>query len=48
MLAGTSLPESRAALLVDPGAIFVSMELSRSKWLITSVSPGGGEKMSKH
>ena len=28
--------------------IFVSMELSRSKWLITSLSPGGGEKMSKH
>jgi transposase len=24
------------------------MELSRSKWLITSLSPGGGEKMSKH
>jgi transposase len=30
------------------GAIFVSLELSRSTWLITSVSPGGGEKMSKH
>ncbi len=30
------------------GAIFVSLELSRSKWLITSLSPGGGEKMSKH
>ena len=24
------------------------MELSRSTWLITSLSPGGGEKMSKH
>ena len=24
------------------------MELSRSKWLITSLSPGDGEKMSKH
>jgi transposase len=24
------------------------LELSRSIWLITSVSPGGGEKMSKH
>ncbi|MBB6413921.1 hypothetical protein HNQ71_006630 [Mesorhizobium sangaii] len=24
------------------------MELSRSKWLITSLSPGGGEKISKH
>jgi hypothetical protein len=30
------------------GAIFVSLELSRSSWLITSLSPGGGEKMSKH
>lgn len=28
-------------------AIFVSLELSRSHWLITSLSPGG-EKMSKH
>jgi hypothetical protein len=28
------------------GAIFVSLELSRSNWLITSLSPGGGEKMS--
>ena len=24
------------------------MELSRSTWLITSLSPDGGEKMSKH
>ena len=32
----------------DLGAIFVSLELSRSKWLITSLSPGTGEKMSKH
>jgi transposase len=24
------------------------LELSRSSWLITSLSPGGGEKMSKH
>ena len=30
------------------GAIFVSLELSRSNWLITSLSPGKGEKMSKH
>jgi len=30
------------------GAIFISLELSRSTWLITSLSPGGGEKMSKH
>ncbi|MGX9432708.1 IS110 family RNA-guided transposase [Bradyrhizobium sp. LeoA1S1] len=32
----------------DLGAIFVSLELSRSSWLITSLSPGNGEKMSKH
>src|ERR1700688_1483321 len=32
----------------DLCAIFVSLELSRSSWLITSLSPGRGEKMSKH
>lgn len=32
----------------DLGAIFVSLELSRSTWLVTSLSPGSGEKMSKH
>jgi transposase len=37
-----------AAIRTDLGAIFVSLELSRSTWLITSLSPGGGEKMSKH
>jgi transposase len=37
-----------AAILTHLGAIFVSLELSQSKWLITSVSPGAGEKMSKH
>lgn len=35
-------------ILTNLGAIFVSLELSRSTWLITSMSPGGGEKMSKH
>ena len=40
--------EAPSAICVDLGAIFVSLELSRSKWLITSLSPGGGEKMSKH
>jgi transposase len=29
-------------------AIFVSLELSRSNWLVTSLSPGKGEKMSRH
>jgi transposase len=36
------------AIRNDLGAIFISLELSRSTWLITSLSPGGGEKMSKH
>jgi transposase len=29
-------------------AIFISLELSRSNWLVTSLSPGQGEKMSRH
>ena len=41
-------PKAPTAIRIDLGAIFVSLELSRSKWLITSLSPGGGEKMSKH
>src|SRR5713101_9343814 len=39
---------SQAAIRTDLGAIFVSMELSRRAWRITSLSPGRGEKMSKH
>jgi transposase len=41
-------PQEQTAIRTDLGAIFVSLELSRAKWLITSLSPGGGEKMSKH
>src|SRR6202163_3345215 len=37
-----------AAIHTQFGAIFVSLELSRSNWLITSLSPGKGEKMSQH
>jgi len=37
-----------AAIHTQFGAIFVSLELSRSNWLVTSLSPGKGEKMSKH
>lgn len=40
-------PDPLIAIRTDLGAIFVSLELSGSKWLITSLSPGGG-KMSKH
>jgi transposase len=41
-------PEAQTAIQTNIGAIFVSLELSRSIWLITSLSPGRGEKMSKH
>jgi transposase len=37
-----------AAIRTDLAAIFVSMELSRSTWVITSLAPGAGETMSKH
>ncbi len=40
--------EEQAAVRNELSAIFVSLELSRSTWLVTSLSPGGGEKMSKH
>ena len=40
--------QTSATIRTDPGAIFISLELSRSTWLITSLSPGSGEKMSKH
>jgi transposase len=36
------------AIRTQLGAIFVSLELSRSNWLMTSLSPGKGEKMSRH
>jgi transposase len=39
--------KEQTAIRTDLGAIFVSIELSRSVWLITSLSPGAGEKMSK-
>lgn len=41
-------PQAPTAIRTHLGAIFVSLELSRSTWLITSLSPGGGEKLSKH
>jgi hypothetical protein len=37
-----------APIRTDLNAIFVSLELSRSTWVVTSLSPGSGEKMSKH
>src|SRR3954463_6158373 len=41
-------PDKHATIRTDLNAIFVSLELSRSTWVITSLAPGGGEKMSKH
>src|SRR5919106_791317 len=41
-------PNEHAAIRTDLNAIFVSLELSRSTWVITSLAPGGGERMSKH
>ena len=41
-------PHEHPAIRTDLKAIFVSLELSRSTWVITSLAPGGGEKMSKH
>ena len=40
-------PYEHAAVRTDLNAIFVSLELSRSTWVITSLAPGS-EKMSKH
>jgi transposase len=48
MSATDHLPAAQTAIRLDLGAIFVSMELSRASWLLTSLSPGGGERMSKH
>src|SRR5918997_2935381 len=41
-------PAEHTAIRTDLKAIFVSLELSRSTWVITSLAPGSGEKMSKH
>lgn len=48
MLLGAEPSDVPATIRWDIAAIFVSLELSRSKWLVTSLSPGSGEKMSKH
>ena len=44
----TDRADAPNAIQTHLAAIFVSLELSRSVWLITSLTPGGGEKMSKH
>lgn len=45
--AGTTTA-SPTAVRTDLAAILVSLELSQSKWMVTSLSPGAGTKMSKH
>jgi transposase len=47
MLMAVDQPEMPAAIRVDLGAIFVSLELSKSSWLVTSLAPGS-EKISRH
>ncbi len=36
------------AIQTQLSAIFVSLELSRSTWIVTALSPGNGEKMSRY
>jgi len=43
----THSSQNRTASRTDPDTIFVSLELSRSRWLVTSLSTGS-ETMSKH
>src|SRR4051812_41988610 len=40
-------PDNHAAIRARRKAIFVSVELSHSPWVIPSLARGGGEKMSK-
>ena len=44
MNVGADKSEPLTAVHTDLGAIFVSLELSRSSWLITLLPPGGGER----
>src|SRR5664279_4126731 len=48
MLNAADRAEAPTAIHTNLAAIFVSLELSRSVWLITSLSPGSGERMSKY
>ena len=48
MSARNHLPAAQTTIRTDLGTIFVSLELSRTSWLLTSLSPGDGERMSKH
>lgn len=39
--------EEQAVVQSELAAIFISLELSRSSWVVTSLSPGAGERMSR-
>src|SRR5215208_3225477 len=47
-MSATASGVAQTAIDVTLAAIFVSLELSRDRWMITSLSPGKGEKMAKH
>ena len=40
--------DAPTAIQSNLAAIFISLELSRSIWLVASSSPGSAQKMSKH
>ena len=42
------IERAATAIQTNLAAVFVSMELSRSTWLITALLPGNGERMSKY
>ena len=44
----TGRPEASTTICTNLDAIFVSLELSRLTWLVTSLLPGGGDRMSRH
>ena len=46
-MSATAPGPAQTAVDVTLAAVFVSLELSRSTWLVTSLSPGNGAKMSK-
>ena len=48
MLSRADNTETGTPIRTDLRAIFVSLELSRTTWLVTSLSPGTREKMSKY
>jgi transposase len=48
MSISTDQSAAPAAIRVELDAIFVSLELSKSTWLVTSLSPGAADKMSRH